>query len=282
VKSGNDLVEVGGGVRLQRRWLTPAEPLAAVILTHGLGEHAGRYAKLARWLADRQVAVHAYDLRGHGHSEGIPGHVDAFAELVDDLERVIDVVTEQCPGLPVVPVGHSLGGLITAALLSERDPVVAGAVISGSAFCPSAASGWRIGMLRLYRMLAPRRALPSGIRASALSRDPDVVRAYREDPLVRRTITPSLAIEMTSAGQRTLAAAGSVRVPMLVLHGAADAICAPEGSAAFHARLTAPGSRLRIYPGLYHEVFNEPEHLHVFAEVLRFLQARVAPSHCVR
>jgi alpha-beta hydrolase superfamily lysophospholipase len=282
VKSGNDLVDVAGGVRLQRRWFLPAEPLAAVILTHGLGEHAGRYARLARWLADRHVAVHAYDLRGHGHSGGPRGHASSLAELVDDLERVVDAVRAQCAGLPLVLVGHSLGGLITAALLCERDPVVAGAVTSGAALVVPGLAGRRLTKLRLYHAITPRRALSNGLSTSALSRDPEVVRAYKADPLVHRVLTPSLAVEIARVSARVIASADAVRAPMLLLHGEADRICSPDGSRRFYGGLTAPGSRLRIYPGLYHEVFNEPEHLHVFGDVLRFIQVRIAPSHCPR
>jgi acylglycerol lipase len=130
------------------------------------------------------------------------------------------------------------------------------------------------GPLCLLRRVAPRFALTRPIAPEALSRDPQVGRAYLDDPLVFRRMSVSLAAEMLDAGRRTLRGGAEVRLPMLLLHGEADPLCPAAGSRTFYARLDTAGSDLRIYPGLRHEIFNEPEQESVFADLLEWLRER--------
>jgi alpha-beta hydrolase superfamily lysophospholipase len=209
--------------------------------------------------------------------------VRRFADLLDDLELVLGHVRSEHPERPVFLVGHSMGGLTVAAFAADRRPDVAGAVTSGAALAISEdMSRGRLWASRLLRWIVPRLAMPSGLDANGLSRDPDVVRAYLEDPLVFRTITMALAAELMSAIQRTGDRGGEVRVPMLLLHGEADPICPVDASRSFHAQLDVPESRLRTYPGLRHEVFNEPEHESVFEDLLEWVREREAALRATR
>jgi len=277
VQSGHDRLDGAGGLRLHRRWWRPAEPRAALLVVHGYAEHCGRYDHVGRWFAARGFAVHAYDHRGHGRSEGRTCHVDRFDDLLDDLARMLEVVREAEPGRPVFLVGHSMGGLVTCAVLRERRPDVAGAVTSGAALAlPDAFPRWRAVAARVLRRLAPRLGLPSGLDAAGVSRDPAVVQAYRDDPLVHATMTTSLAMEMLAALERTAGGGADVGVPMLMLHGEDDLLVDAEGTRRFAETVRTPGSELRTYPGLYHEIFNEPEQESVFADVLAWLEKRLA------
>jgi len=263
------------GTRLLRRAWLPREARRAVVLVHGLAEHSGRYDHVGAWLSTRDCAVHAYDQRGHGRSEGVRGHVNAFSELLDDLECFLQLVRREHPDLPLVLVGHSMGGLVTAALLVERKPDVACAVVSGPALeIPEHVSPARRRLARLLRRIAPRLRMSAGLDAEHLSRDPAVVRGYLEDPLVFRRITVSLASELLEAVPRTAAAAFRVQVPMLLLHGEADRLCPARASRAFHGQLRGSGHRLRVYPQLRHEIFNEPEHEQVLEDLLGWLHER--------
>jgi alpha-beta hydrolase superfamily lysophospholipase len=277
IQTGDARLDGAGGLRLYRRWWRPEEPRAALLLVHGYAEHCGRYDLVGRWLAARGFAVHGYDHRGHGKSEGRVCHVDRFDELLDDLGRMLDTVREAEPGRPVFLVGHSMGGLVTCAFLRERHPDVAGAVTSGAALAmPDAFPRWRKIAAQILRRVAPRLALPSGLPTHGVSRDPDVVRAYEADPLVHSTMTTSFAMELLDRLQRTAGGGADVRVPMLLLHGGADLLVPAEGTREFAKTVTVPGSASRIYPELYHEIFNEPEQEAVFADVLAWLEERLA------
>jgi len=272
------------GRRLFRRAWLPKAPRRVVLIVHGYGEHSGRYEDMAAWLAERGCAVHAYDQQGHGQSFGPRGFVERFDDLLDDAECVLDVLAEEHPGLPIVLVGHSMGGLVVAALASAREPGIDLLVTSGAALAISPdLSPLKIALARLFGRLLPRLTMDAGLDVRGLSRDPEVIERYKADPLVHSRISAALAAGMMAATGRTAAAAGAVRVPMLVLHGAADPLCLPEGSEAFYAGLPRDevrGSAIRTYPDLKHEIFNEPEREAIYQDLIDWVEARElgAPS----
>jgi alpha-beta hydrolase superfamily lysophospholipase len=260
------------GLRLFRRAWLPERPSRVLLLVHGYAEHSGRYEAMAEWFALRGAAIHAYDHRGHGRSGGPRCHVGRFDEFVDDLLGVLGSIRAQHPELPLTLVGHSMGALITLACLTEHQPQVANAVTSGAALSLGAVSPVRVALARVLRRALPRLSIGSGLDPQGLSRDPEVVRRYLADPLVYRTMTTSLGAELLAAAPRTAARAGQVAVPLLMLHGEADPLCAVAGSRGFHAGLTSKGSALRVYPGLRHEIFNEPERETVWQDLATWLQ----------
>ena len=264
-------IRAGDGTRLFRRSWLPEHQRRVVLLVHGYAEHCGRYEELASWLARRGAAVHAYDHRGHGHSEGRRTHVRAFSELLDDLDLLLAFVHEEHGGLPVDLVGHSLGGLITLGFLVDRKPRVHAAVTSGAAVAVEASPG-RILLARVLRRVLPTFRLRSGLDPEGLSRDPEVVRRYTEDPLVLPDMTTSFGAEMIAAAARVAERAADVEVPLLMLHGEEDPLCAADGSRAFAAGITTLGSDLRVYPKLRHEIFNEPEREQVYEDLWGWLE----------
>jgi alpha-beta hydrolase superfamily lysophospholipase len=255
---------------LARAWL-PDAPWAAALIVHGLGEHSGRYEHVGSWLASRGIAACSYDHQGHGLSSGHRCHVGRFSDLLDDAEIALERVRSSWSGLPVFVVGHSMGGLVTASLACDRKPDVAGFVTSGAALArPASISRTRLWLLLAVRRLAPRLSFENGLDAAGLSRDPGVVQAYLDDPLVHRRITTSLAGELFRAMDRTLARGGQVERPLLALHGEEDPICGPAGSREFAA--AAASGRYLGFPGLRHEIFNEPEREQVLECVLEWLR----------
>jgi alpha-beta hydrolase superfamily lysophospholipase len=271
------LIGSRGRSLFRRAWLPP-DPARALLLVHGFAEHSGRYEEMGAWLAARGCAVHAYDQQGHGQTPGRRGHVQRFDHLLDDLGAALDLVCSEHPGLPAAIVGHSMGGLVAAAFAWQRNPRVTGVVVSGAALAPPELSRVRIAAARVLHRVLPRLRINAGIDPLGLSRDPEVARRYLEDPLVLRGMTAALGAELLGAIQRTAAAAAEIRVPMLLLHGEEDPLCLPQASAAFHADLSVPGSDLRIYPGLRHEIFNEPEREQVFGDLLAWIEAREAEA----
>ena len=265
-----------GGHRLFRRSWLPESPERALIVVHGFAEHSGRYEAMASWFADRGCAVHGYDHRGHGRSSGPRNYVDSFDDYLDDLGDLLDIVRREHPGLEITIVGHSMGGLVTLAFLSQRKPTLFAAVTSGPALeLRQALSGPKLLLAQVLRRLAPRYLINAGLPSDGLSRDPEVASRYEADPLVDTRATASLGLEMAAAIKRTAGAGADVAVPLLMLHGGDDPLCSASGSERFFQGLPAgstPPNRLEVYPGLLHEIFNEPEQEKVFADLLGWLR----------
>ncbi len=262
------------GRTLFRRGWVPDRVDRVLLLVHGLGEHSGRYEEFGSWFARHDVAVHAYDQQGHGRSIGRRGHASHFHHFVDDLEIVLKSVSQEHQGPPIFLLGHSMGGLVVARLLRERKTSLAGAICaSGALALNPEVSKSRIWVLRLMRMLLPRWRLAIGIESEALSNDPAVGREYMEDPLVLKQMTVGLAAEIFTAIQLAEVGTAEIQTPMLLLHGEDDAMCPVEGSRAFCQGMEAP-SELRTYPGLRHEILNEPTREAIFEDILSWLCRR--------
>lgn len=272
-----------GGLSLFRCAWLPRAPSHSIVLVHGFGEHCLRYDELGMWFAQRGFAIHTYDQRGHGRTPGPRGHVDRFSDYHDDLAIFLERVREEQPELPLSLLGHSLGGLVVASFLRERRPVVSSAALSGPLLSlPPDISKIKRVLARLMGRLAPRLSMDAGIDAAALSNDPEVVRIYREDPLVSGKISARHASEMFDAIERTRGGGGEIGVPMLIQHGADDPLCKVRGSEEFHASLPgamAPGTgsgetpeaEFRSYSGLKHEIFNELDKERVFTDLYDWL-----------
>lgn len=266
----------------RRAWLPP-DPTAALVIVHGFGEHSGRYEALARFFGERGFAVHALDLVGHGQSAGRRGHVDDFGWFLDDVERFIALVRAEHPERPVVLLGHSMGGLVVASLAGQRSPDVDLIVTSGAALAVGpGVSPFLMALARLLRRVWPTLSMEAGLDVDGLSTDPEVIRAYQADPLVHGRASVSFAASMDEAGRLAYEGAGRVSRPMLLLHGEADPLCQPDGSRRFFDALPrgeVAGSDLRIYPGLRHEIFNEPDQRRVFQDMFDWVVARLAEQH---
>ncbi len=262
-----------------RHWLPEGETKAHLAVVHGYGEHSGRYAPFAAWMTARGYAVHACDLRGHGKSPGRRGHVDRWTDFFGDTEALVAAIRARAgEDAPLFLVGHSMGGLIVLGYaLDHPQAGLRGVVASG----PALAKGKGVPPI-LYALakglaaIAPRLQLDSRLDVEALSRDPQVVRAYQEDPLVHSLGTARLAAEMDREMKRLLAQAERwpPDLPLIILHGSADRLAPPEASAAFFERVAARDKTRREYPGFYHEVFNEIGREEVLQEVADWLEAR--------
>lgn len=262
----------------RQAWTVP-EPVGAVVLVHGAHEHGGRYRHVAERLAAAGYATHAVDHPGHGRSPGRRGNIGSMAAAVDGVAALVRHAGEQHPGVPLFVYGHSLGGLIALQYLTGTPaPRVAGAVISAAALDTSAANA-------VQRAVAPllSRVLPDvgvlQLDAEAVSRDPEVVRDYRTDPLnhtgkmVARTGAELMATALAMP-QRLPA----LTLPLLVLHGTADRLVPPAASEVVRARAGSPDLTVRTYEGLFHEPHNEPEKDAVLEDVVAWLDAHRTAS----
>jgi alpha-beta hydrolase superfamily lysophospholipase len=270
------------GIDLQlTRWPTAASPpRATVLVVHGLGEHAGRHGGLAARLGEIGFDVHAYDQRGHGRSGGPRGGLPADESMLTDLSAVIGHLRAQAPG-PLVLLGHSMGGLVAARFVAEElQPVPAAwsqpvdALVLSSPALDAELNPLQ-KLLMAIGALLPDMPAGNGLRPEWISRDPAVVEAYVDDPLVHDRITPRLARFILRGGAQVRAVASRWRTPTLLLWAGADRCVAPKGSAAFAAAAPAGAVRARAFEGLYHEIFNEPERDEVLAQLAGWLDERL-------
>ncbi|MDT7833863.1 alpha/beta hydrolase [Aquabacterium sp. OR-4] len=269
--------------------LAPRVPATAplrgqVLIVHGLGEHSGRYAHVARHLAGCGFDVMAYDHRGHGRSQGPRGVIPTADSLLADLGAVLAQVRAGQPGVPLLLLGHSLGGLVAGRFVAEglaRRPApwwqAVDALVMSS---PALDLGMNLAQKALLAVLgpiAPGLGVANGLKPDWICRDAAVVRAYQADPLVHGRIAPRLVRFMLDAGAQVRACAAQWATPTCLLYAGADRCVAPRGSAAFAAAAPAARVQATAYPGLAHEIFNEPEQARVLADLTTWLQARFAP-----
>lgn len=264
-----------GRLLYEQRWLPEGEPRAHLAIVHGFAEHSARYAYTAEALVRRGYAVHALDLRGHGRSDGDQAFVRSMKEYLLDLRAFLRRVREHAGDSPVFLLGHSMGGGVVALALCVDPPRVRGALLSGAVLPVEQTAGGRIQRwisLALGR-IAPRLPMVK-LNASDVSRDPAEVAKYDSDPLIYRgRIRAGLAAAMVRALDRIKRDTPQVSMPLLIMHGTADALAKPEGSIAFHERVGSSDKALKLYDGLYHEILNEPERDQVIGDIAAWMDA---------
>ncbi|MGN8083336.1 lysophospholipase [Variovorax sp. 22077] len=267
----------GGETLALRRLPAPGPARAVVVVVHGLGEHAGRYHGLAEYLHEWGFAVWAHDHYGHGESSGPRGGLPSELRLVDDLALVIDDARRENPGLPLVLLGHSLGGLVAASLVARGVRQVDALVLSSPGLDPGL-SGFQKMLLAVLPRIAPGLRVGNGLDDNFLSHDPAVVQAYRDDPLTHDRIGGRLARFLAYEGQIVLQQATDWPVPTLLLYAGDDRLVRPAASRAF-ASAAAPGGKVEAhcFDSLYHEIFNELEAEPVFEALQRWLNRRFPP-----
>lgn len=266
------------GVRLHRTsWRAP-DSRASVLLSHGLGEHCGRYETLGADLVRHGISLHAMDHRGHGHSGGRRGHVLGFGTFLGDFDRFRHAVAaESPPGRPLFLLGHSLGGLIALRYLQEHPHAgLRGAVLSapllGVALTPPR---WKTALARALARVLPSLPMSGSIDAADLTHDEAHAEAYRTDALVHRTVTPRLYTSMLMAIESAFAAPERLHLPLLFLVPGEDRIVRSEETLRFAEGL-AGDVTVRTYPGFRHELFNEVHRALAVRDTTDWLNARIA------
>lgn len=260
-------------------WRPLGEPRAVVVVVHGLKDHASRYTEFAGQLVAKGYAVYAADLRGHGRSGGDRVWVRSFDEYVHDLDQFLALVRAREPGRPLFLVGHSMGGTIATLYAIGHPTGVSGLVISAAALKPDPeVSRATVAFTKLFGLLVPHAKLFRSENAR-FSRDPAVVAAMNSDPWIHQPPAPvRTAAELLHAMERVRRSAPQLTPPLLALHGSADRLTNPQGSAYLVEHAGSADRRLKVYPGMVHDLLHEPEHAVVTADILDWLARHVAAS----
>ncbi|MGY9072487.1 MAG: alpha/beta hydrolase [Acidimicrobiales bacterium] len=260
-----------GDWQLRRSWPADA-PSARVLLLHGLNEHSGRYEHVGRQLSAAGLDVRAHDHRGHGRTWGRRSYVESFSGFLDDVEDHLGDLRAESPELPLVLIGHSMGGLIAHAYCVDERPLPDLLVSSGAVLRSVGVPGWQKKLAPLLARFAPKVNVGGKIDGSILSRDPAVGEAYAADPLVQTGVTAALGQAFFDGMRLVEQKLSTLSIPTLALHGGADALVAPEATEMLEA---LPGVERRVIPGMRHEIFNEYGHEELVDDVVLWIRTGV-------
>lgn len=257
-------------------WQPEREARAVLQVVHGLGEHSGRYLNLVNYFVPRGYAICAFDLPGHGRSEGMREYVESFSEYTDSVGQYYQMVKGWFAAQPIFLLGHSLGGLITSRYLVDHPDQFEGAIFSAPGVkIPTLATPTTLRLASILSFFTPRLGL-QGLDPTGLSRDALVVQAYREDPLVFHGKTSArLANEGLKTIQQLEGMLHKITLPLIALQGTADVVANAQSARYLYDRVCSEDKTIKIYEGLYHELFNEPEKDKVFKDIEDWLEVHL-------
>ena len=246
-----------------------------VVITHGIRDYALRYQRFADQLTKQGFAVFAQDLRGHAHSGGDRQRFDSMARMVADTDMIVNEARLRYPNLPLYVYGHSLGGLITTRYSLDHADKLSGVVLSGAALKrPHSVSGFSAGLAQVVAAVAPSLKVVQ-VDDSEFSRDKAVMAALAVDPMVSREKLPAgtaaATLKAIADAQERMS---QLKLPLLVMYGTADSVNPIEGSQAFVQAVASTDKTLKAYPGVYHDMLNEPERDQIAADIIAWLLAR--------
>lgn len=256
-------------------WQPDGDALADVVILHGFGEHSSRYEHVAAFLVDKGYGVHSFDLRGHGKSQGRRGDVPGWDVYRKDVMLFVERLEKENEDRRIFLYGHSMGGLMLLDYALRGSNHISGLIASGPLLAQAQVSPVMVALSRVLLKVAPAMTVDVGLDATSISRDPDVVTAYAEDPLVHSKATPRMghALEETIAWCQEHAR--DLQLPIYVVYGADDCLVPPEGTEAFYGKIEYEDREKYIVPHGYHEPHNDLDKQDVMARIAAWLQAHL-------
>lgn len=258
LKHSEDFLSANDGTKLYYQiWKPDTTPKAIIQIVHGLAEHSSRYMNVVNTLIPAGFGIYAKDHRGHGKSEGTRGYVDTFTDYIDDEITFTKLIQEQEPNIPIFLLGHSLGSMISVFYASKHSDNFTGLILSGTGFpATSKVNPLVLMMARIFSKVWPKGKIKLDL-ADEISRDPEVVDSYMNDPLVFKKITYQFGGEMLKATKNLPDAFSSIKIPVLGQSGDSDTLMLDPSK--LFSFIALSDKDLKIYKGLFHEVYNELE-----------------------
>lgn len=264
-----------GGLNIRfRSWRPEENPRALLIIVHGFNSHSGQYLWAAERFAASGYAVYAHDQRGRGKSEGDRFYVEQVEDYVDDVATLVALARSRDPGLPVFMLGHSAGGVISCVYVLEHPEELDGFICESFALKVPAPELLlkSVEWLSRYFPRLPVLKLPN----KGFSRDSKVVESMNKDPLIAKEIQPAITVAaMLRANERVESEFSRIRLPVLIIHGAADTVTSPIGSKIFQQYAGSDDKTLKIYPEHVHDLLNDIGKEKVIADILGWISPRV-------
>ncbi|MBV8928989.1 MAG: lysophospholipase [Mycobacteriaceae bacterium] len=266
-----------GGVRIVYDvWTPESTPRGVVVISHGYAEHARRYDHVAQRFGEAGLITYALDHRGHGRSGGKRVWLKRLSDYTDDFATLVGIAAADHPDLNRIVLGHSMGGGIVFAYAAEHPGDYTGVVLSGPAVAAQLDAPPALRMIGKavgkFFPGAPAKKLPT----DAISRDPEVVARYNADPLVYHGWLPAgISRALLQVGENQPQLAAKLKAPLLIVHGEQDKLIGVEGSRILAENAASSDVALKIYPALYHEVFNEPEQDRVLDDVVAWIEVHL-------
>jgi acylglycerol lipase len=258
-----------------RSWRPHAVARAVLVICPGFNAHSGQYQWVGEQFAAIGLAVYSLDLRGRGHSDGERFYVEKMADYVSDVATVVTLAKTREPGLSVYLLGHSAGGVVSCIYTLEHQSELAGLICESFAFqVPT--PDFAIAVLKGISHLAPHAHVVK-LKNEDFSRDPEVVRAMNNDPLIAHEVQPTRTVaEMARADERLQREFPLITMPVLILHGTLDKVTKPSGSQLFYDTAGAADKTLKLYEGHYHDLLNDVDKEKVVADISGWINARVS------
>lgn len=277
-RSEVETLDADDGLRIAFRSWRPADPpRGIVVIVPGFNSHGGYYRWVAEQLNGDGLLVHAVDLRGRGRSDGDRFFVESFDEYVSDLATFIAQAKARDPGLPVILLGHSAGGVVACLYALNHQAELAGLISESFAF-ELPAPDFALAAIRGLSHLAPH-AHVLRLKNEDFSRDPEIIRTMDEDPLIAHEAQPTQTLAaLVRADQELKAGFARITLPVLILHGTADKAAKPSGSQHFFDAVGSQQKTLKLYDGGFHDPLNDIERERVVRDIKGWIAHLLPPQ----
>src|SRR5215510_7583716 len=277
MRTGEERLESVGALKIFVRWWRPDAARGVVVIVHGLNSHSGEYGWVAEQFVGAGLAVYAGDLRGRGKSDGERFYVNNLNEWVSDVAAVMALAKSREPGLPVFLLGHSAGGVVSCIYTLEHQSELAGFICEDFAH-EVPAPDFALAALKGLSHVAPH-AHVFKLKNQDFSRDPEVVRAKNNDPLLAHEIQPTQVMaELVRADERLRREFPLITLPLLILHGTADRVTKPSGSQRFYDDAGSRDKTIKLYDGHFHDLLNDVDKEVVMSDIRKWIGAHIGAS----